>query len=263
MTTTNPNAEMPAVKQVLHADLQPLDRQAHKGMRLARQIQQDYSPARGMNSLFLTAVEFFDAAREYPIVFVRTSPPQADNEAPKEVLPLAVLGLARGENLFLGADNSWKASYVPAHLRAYPFAMAQMDDQQYIICYDKEWSGFSEKEGELLFSESGEPTEFMQGVQKYLETLDVEVQRTRTVGQKLLELELLTDMRFDATLPDGKTIQVDGFLAIDENKFAALSDEAVLDLHRSGILALISAQLISMGNMRRLVERRIAQGSAA
>ena len=243
-------------KQVLHVNLQALDRQTHRQLRLSRSIHEDHSPTRGMNALYLNAVEFIDAGREYPIVFVRAGESQ-NNEPPKEVVPMVVLGLKRGENLFLNPDGSWQASYVPAFLRAYPFALVRTDETNYIVAFDANWSGFSESEGQRLFDDAGEPTEFTKAVQSYLETLDNEMQRTRAFGERLIELGLLQDMRFDATLEGGQSLVVDGFMGIDEKKLAELPDATVGELHRSGMLALIHSVLISMGNMRRMVERRV------
>jgi len=244
-------------KDTLYTDLQALDRGVHRQMRLARLVHSDHSPACGMNSLFANAVEFLDLAREYPVVFVRTGDPAAQNGR-LEASPVAVLGLKRGENLFLNDDGSWAASYVPATLRSYPFALVHTDDSNYIVCFDKAWSGFSEREGERLFDDAGEATEFMKGVQGFLEQLDAEMQRTRDFCRRLVELELLQEMRFDAQMEDGQTLVVDGFLAVNEQKLAELPDATVVELHRSGILALLYAHIGSMGMMRRLVERRLA-----
>ncbi len=244
-------------KDNLYTELQALDRGTHRQMRLSRLVHSDHSPARGMNSMFANAVEFMDLAREYPVVFVRAGDPSANN-GKLEVSPVAVLGLKRGENLFLKEDGSWSASYVPAMLRSYPFALVHTEDNNYIVCFDKAWSGFSEQEGERLFDDAGEPTEFMKGVQGYLEQLDAEMQRTRAFCQRLVELELLQDMRFDAQMEGGQTLVVDGFLAVNEQKLAELPDATVVELHRSGILALLYAHIGSMAMMRRLVERRVA-----
>jgi hypothetical protein len=84
----------------------------------------------------------------------------------------------------------------------------------------------------------------------------VEVERTRQVGRRLLELDLLQAMRFDATSPSGQTVTVDGFLAVDETKLLALPDNVLLELTRSGLMKLLQAQLLSMANLSRLVERR-------
>ena len=70
-------------------------------------------------------------------------------------------------------------------------------------------------------------------MQKYLEARVGELQRTRAFCSRLIELELLQDMRFDATLPDGNTLTVDGFLALDEKKLAALPDAVVVELQHA------------------------------
>ncbi|WP_046113443.1 SapC family protein [Aquincola tertiaricarbonis] len=240
------------IHPALHKNPVALDRDQHRTLRV-RQDYADVSHTAALNSMFLTAVEFADACKEYPIVFVRAgTDPQTQKP---DIAPVAVFGLTPDENLF--ADGTrWQADYVPAVLRAYPFAMAQLNEQNYAVCIAREWPGFSETEGTPLFEADGKPTAYLTEMQQFLEKLELEVQRTRLVGQKLVELELLRDMRFDATLPDGNKLTVDGFLAIDEAKFAALPDDKVLDLHRSGILGLINAHQLSLGNMTRLIQRR-------
>lgn len=240
------------IHPALHKNPVALDRDEHRTLRV-RQDHADVSHTAALNSMFLTAVEFADACKEYPIVFVRAgTDPQTQKP---DIAPVAVFGLTPDENLF--ADGTqWRADYVPAVLRAYPFAMAQLNEQNYAVCIAREWPGFSETEGTPLFDADGAPTAYLKDMQQFLEKLELEVQRTRLVGQKLVELELLRDMRFDATLPDGNKLTVDGFLAINEAKFAALPDDKVLELHRSGILGLINAHQLSLGNMTRLIQRR-------
>jgi hypothetical protein len=69
-------------------------------------------------------------------------------------------------------------------------------------------------------------------------------------------------MRFDATLPDGKTVVVDGFHTVNDERFAALADAQVIELFRNGLLGLIHAHQLSLPLMRRLVERRLARAAA-
>jgi len=248
------------IHNALHKNPVALDRTKHRTLRIDRQrMGVDLSPAAALNSFFVHAVEFSDACREYPLVFVRAS---QDDKGRPEFAPVAVFGLTHGENLFLDG-NRWQADYIPAQLRAYPFAMARMDDQQFAVCVDRAWSGFSETEGTALFEADGEPSAYLKEMQQYLEKLETEARRTRAFCQKLYELGLMQGMRFDATLPDGEKITVDGFLSLDEKKVAALPDATVLELHRNGILGLIHMQQVSMGNMRRLLERRVKRKAHA
>lgn len=244
--------------QNLHRQAVALDRTAHKSTRLRLPLA-DWSIASRLNSIFIAAVEFGDACKEYPLVFVHAG---NDEQNKPLVAPVAVFGLAPEENLFL-QEAGWRAHYLPAVLRLYPFAMARVDADKFAICIDAGWPGLSETEGEPLFAADGQITELTQNVQKQLEQFESEVQRTRLVGSRLLELQLLRDMRFDATLPDGQKLSVDGFLTVDEDKLKGLSDATVVELERSGVLGLIHAHQISLGNMRRLAEWRLQRLQAA
>ena len=247
------------IDPILFKQAEALDRVKHRNQRVKpRGIR--YDRTAGMNALFITAVEFGDVCRDYPIVFVEAGQ-AADGQ--REVAPMAVLGLQPGENLMLGANGAWAARYTPALLRAYPLGLAQLDADNYTICVDAQADALSDSVGEPLFNEAGEPTTYLDGQRKFVEEIEREAQRTRLFGRRLLELELLRSMRFDATLPDGQTLAVEGFLAIDEEKLAALPDATVVDLHKTGVLSLIHAHRISLGLMRMLVERRLAQRAAA
>jgi SapC len=232
-----------------------LDRVQHRTQRLnAPTVRFDRTA--GMNSLFVAAVEFIDAARDYPIVFIEAG--QGD-DGQREVAPVAVLGLTQGENLMLNADGSWAARYVPALLRGYPLGLARTDAQNYVVVIDGKAEALSATSGEPLFNDQGEPTPMLEERRKFLEQLENEAQRTRLFGRNLQELDLLQPMRFDATLPDGNQLSVEGFFTVDEKKFGELATDKLSQLHKSGVLALIHAHLSSLGLMRGLVERRAAR----
>lgn len=239
----------------LFAEPMPLDRVKHRTQRLkASGVRFDRTS--GLNALFITAVEFADVCRDYPIVFVEAG---TGTDGQREIAPMAVLGLQPGENLMLNDDGSWGARYVPAILRGYPLGIARIDDQSYAVCIDAKADALSEVDGERLFDDAGEATAFLLERRKFIEEIERETQRTRQLGRRLLELELLRPTRFDATLPDASKLVVEGFLALDEAKLAALSDATVVDLNKTGVLSLIHAQQISLGLMRALVERRVAR----
>ena len=216
----------------------------------------DWSHLAGMNSLFLTAAECLHAAADYPIVFIEAG---QGEDGKREVAPVAVLGLTQGENLMLNADGSWAARYVPALLRGYPLGLARTDAQNYVVVIDGKADALSATQGEALFSDQGEPTPMLEERRKFLEQLENEAQRTRLLGRSLLDLELLQPMRFEATLPDGNQLSVEGFFTVDEKRFSALTDDKLSQLHKSGILAMIYAHQFSLGLMRGLVERRVAR----
>lgn len=235
--------------QALHTSPVALDRDQHRGLKLQLPVT-DWSVARQLNAIFVAAVEFADVAREYPIVFVRAG---KEDDGRDQIAPIAVLGLQANQNLY-EQEGKWRGTYMPAVLRCYPFCIGRIDTERFAVCVDTSWRGAQPLIGERLFQDDGQPSEMLAEVQKHMETLETEIQRTRLIGQRLQEYDLLQDMRFDATLADGRQHTVDGFLTVDEKKVQALPDDVVAKLHREGILGLIHAHWISMGHMRRMVD---------
>lgn len=235
----------------LYGNLVPLDREQHKHLRLITGLS-TLERAKDLNSMFLTVVEFGDACKEFPVVFVRVGEPPADGGQPA-IAPLAVLGLKPGVNLFI-QDGKWTANYTPAYLRRYPLAMARVNDNEIAVCFDADWRGFSTSEGQPLFEADGKASEFLENARNFLENFEQEAERTRLACDELVKLELLQDMRFEANLPSGEKIDVEGFLAVDEKKLAELPDDVVVRLHRNGLLALLEMHRVSMGNMARLAQ---------
>jgi len=211
-----------------------------------------------LNSIFLAASEFGDAARDLPIVFVNAG---KDEKGQDELAPVAVLGVTQSENLVTD-NNTWRARYMPAMLRVYPFCTARLDADRFAICIDSAWEGVSQTEGQRLFTDDGENTEFLKSAQQQLELLEAEIARTRGFCQRLRELDLVRDMRFDATLPDGRKHTVDGFFTVDQDRLANLPDATVLQLHKDGLLGLIHAHWMSLGNMQRLLEWHLQRHGA-
>lgn len=235
-----------------------LDRTQHLRARLKSPAPR-FDRTAGMNAIFVTMIEFVDVAREYPIVFVEAGNGPDDK---RDVAPMAVLGLSPGENLMLKPDGGWDARYVPALLRGYPFGLARTDGENFVVVVDGKADALSDSDGERLFDDTGAPAPLLEERRQFIERLEEEAQRTRLLGRALLDLDLLQSKRFDATLPDGSTVTVDGFLALDDDKFSALPEATVAQLHKSGALGCIYAHHFSLGMMRALLERRVARAPA-
>lgn len=244
------------INPLLHKKAVPLDRVRDRNLKLSA-TEMDWSIAAGLNALFAMGVEFGDLSREYPILFV---PAGADDEGRAQVAPVAAFGLKPEENLFLQGTR-WRGHYIPALLRIYPFSRGRLaDGSDKLLCVDIDWKGFSQHEGTPLFNADGTPGAHLVAMNGQLETVEAEILRTQAMCAVLMGKGLLRDMRFDADLPDGQKLQVEGFMTIDEQKLAALGDADIVELQRSGVLALIHAHLISMGNMRKLVQWRLDSG---
>ena len=245
------------INALIHKQVEPIDAKRHAGTRLVLG-QSDWAFTAGLNSVFLTASEFGDAGRDFPVVFIEAG---KDEAGKRLVAPIVIMGLVNNDNLFV-SEGRWNGRYIPAVLRAYPFCTARIDEERFAVCFDAAFQGVSQTEGQPLFTAEGKPSPLLEQVQKQLEVLEGEVQRTRLMCDKLIELDVLREMRFDATLPDGRKHSLDGFLTIDQERVAKLPDAQVLDLHRSGLLGLVHAHWMSLGNMRTLMEQHMQRHPA-
>jgi hypothetical protein len=195
-----------------------------------------------------------EAALEFPVLFVHSGERDAAGRA--TVSPIALLGLAQGENLHVEGSR-WLARYVPAFLRRYPFLTGRSaGDAAPGVMIDTAWSGLSPTVGEALFDAQGWPAPALQQRLALLERFEAEALRTRQFCAQLVELDLLRPMQADATLPDGQRLTVEGFKLVDEEKLRALPDPAVLELHRNGMLMLMNLHIASLANMPALIERK-------
>ena len=233
----------------------PLDPAVHRDRKVTPLA--DFSIAKDLHAVFVTATEFPQAALEFPIVFVETG--RHDAAGRPMISPVALLGLSHGENLHVEGTR-WEARYIPAYIRRYPFSTAAMPGASGInVLVDEAWSGFSDLAGEPLFEADDTPAPALKRAMDFLERFELEAERTRSFCERLVMLGVLKEMKADATLPNGQTLSVDGFHAIDEDKLRALSDATVLELWRNGLLMLMQVHLLSIANIRHLVNRKVAR----
>lgn len=242
----------------LHKQPTALDTVLHRKLRLNSSASAVDRFAHFASSM-ITFAEFATAAREFPILFVMAD--KDDKTGKAQVAPVALFGMEKGENLFC-EDDAWKAEYLPAIFRTYPFTLARIDEEadRWAVVFDASWSGVAvDGPGEALFTDDGKPTPVLDRLHTFVQEVEADIERTRLGGQRLVELELLKPMRFDATMPDGSTLALDGFMTLDEDRFNALPDATVLELHRNGLMGLLHMHRMSLGNMQRLLQCRVAR----
>jgi hypothetical protein len=221
----------------------------------------DFSIARRMHSALLTATEFAQAGLDFPIVFIASGERDAGGRA--LVSPIAMLGLVPGENLHVDGAR-WDARYIPAYIRRYPFYGASVPGEPAPgVFVDATWSGLSDSVGEPLFEGDDKPAPALVRALEFLSRFDMEAQRTRAFCARVVELDILKETRADVTLPGGAKLAVEGFYAVDTDKLQALPDAAVLELHRSGLLMLLQVHVLSMANIRHMVDRKARRMAAA
>lgn len=208
----------------------------------------DYAFSKHVNSVPLMAVEFPNAAPEYPIVFAGSG----DN-----LVPAVILGMRADENLYLNAQGGWAAKYIPAFVRRYPFVFASSaDGKTFTLCIDEAFQGFNQQgRGARLFDDAGKPTPYVSNVLKFLEQYQVEFRRTQAFCARLKALELLEPMRAQATLKSGERFALTGFMAVSRDKLKALPADKLAELAKTDELELLYLHLHSMRNFAAMGER--------
>jgi hypothetical protein len=247
---SNPNS--------LYRNPVPLDAELHRHKRL--QPLTDYSIANSLHATYVGVDEFGQAALEYVIMFVDAG---NDSAGRAQVTPAVLLGVKPGENLMV-EGKQWKANYIPAFIRRYPFWTTDTTDPNAAsVLVDAGWPGFSDTEGEPLFDTAGVPTTVLREALEFINRFEAEALRAREFCARLVHLDVLRETKADAVLPDGKTLSVKGFYSIEEAALRSLPDTTVLDLHRSGALALMHAHLLSLAHLRPMIERKVLRMTAA
>jgi hypothetical protein len=229
-----------------------LERHRHKKVRNTTQF--DY--AAGFHIAYVTVHEFARAAATYPIVFLEDKP----NDGFR---PVVLLGLHPGENLFLGADGAWNASYIPAMIRRYPFALSKgTEENRFVVCVDEASTLLSDTEGAPMFDEKGEPTQVIENVKRYLSELQQMDMLTQQFSHFLLSNNLLTplNMRVNAT---AQARNITGCYVINEERLNAFSDALFLEVRAKGFLPAMYAHLMSLPQIERLVQLSKAKTGAA
>ena len=203
------------------------------------------------NAVPVSYSEFGVASRDYPLVFTST-------DGAKTFAPVAVLGVAGQENLYLAGGQWDPAFYVPAYIRRYPFCMArvslnQVEQADRLICIEK---AFIDEGGEPMFGIDGAPLERWKPIEKLLNEYEADLERTREMCAILADYSLLEPFTLQATLKAGGAMNLGGMFRVEERKLEFLNASQHKNLIRKGIMGRMYAHLLSLDNFGRLLARK-------
>lgn len=203
-----------------------LDKTQHANLRF--QPAADFAFARTLTSAPLAPIEMPEAAEFYPILFT-----------PSGLLnPLAILGL-RERNVFLNDKNQWLDTYIPVHVRRYPFILGrvgQTDD--YLLAADMDAPQFSTTEGDLVFTEKSEINPKFDKVLELLNVYEKNLREGRAVLNELETTGVLVNK--DLNFHEGNEVHViGGFRIVDREKVMALDDATLAGWVRNGLMSLL------------------------
>jgi hypothetical protein len=191
----------------------------------------------------LAYFEMADAAREYPLVFLKDKP-----------VFYALLGFEKGVNAYVADDGHWRARYIPARLRAYPIALAPVKESpgKFALVADADAPQLSNeaKAGSEPLFINGKPSPALQARIDLLQALQKAEPATQKLVQAIRDADLLVDRAIQVKTPGADHPALGGFQVIDEKKLNAVSDAKFNKLRKAGALPLVYAHLLSMANLR-------------
>jgi hypothetical protein len=217
-----------------------LNSQGHRHLR----IQPGASARYGDNQRFVSVIlgEFPHLAAHYPILLSKDSNTGA-------FFVGAMLGFDEGENLFL--DSRGMETYRPLNLQRGPFFTSDND-----LAIDLD-SPRIDDGGVALFTDAGEPTQYLQSIMALFRDVTRGLALTKTFVDTVVGMKLVEPIDISVALDDGKR-NLTGLYTINEEVLRALLDESVLGFFRNGYLQLMYLMLASLKQLPVLARRKNA-----
>ncbi|MDX1455041.1 MAG: SapC family protein [Gammaproteobacteria bacterium] len=237
-----------------YTDLVPLEKEQLQGK--ARPASGLAAFARELNSIFITAPEFFQAAKHYPVAFGK-------DQRSGSYLPLAIVGLNEADNLFVDDNGDWEVgNYIPAWVRRWPFFAVQVSNEpasepQSLIAVDP--SGLVDADKPYMDAQEKPSAEWEQ-IQKLIQDFEGAREQTVLLCKQLQELDLLEPFTARAMRREGGDLQLGGMYRVSEEKLNALPDKTIKQMMKKGRLSRIYAHMMSLDNFQRLLDIASAKG---
>lgn len=202
----------------------------------------DYSFARKECVLPAFTDEIAHLVSEYPVVFTTHETP----------VMVAVFG--SGGNGYVDENGAWRPGvYIPAVVRAYPFAALPDGAGNIVFCIDRTYKGLNHEEGETVFANGeGGLTPFGEKAATFVQAYANSFERTAKFTRRLKELGLLTPVNV-AVEKQGKRYDFTGLQQVDAAKLPALPADTLQELIGSGMLYAAHLHLYSLNNFNRIV----------
>lgn len=205
-----------------------------------------------INQVLIFPTEFEDIQREYPIFF------QKDENG--EFQSVALLGLDRDENLFLG-ESGWNARYIPAVQQRGPFLIgfqSRMVDgelqREPMIHVDLDDPRVSRTEGMPVFLPHGGNSPYLEKIIHVMQTIHEGAEISKPMFAAFEETGLIEPVSVEIKLSDTEQYDLPDFYTISQERLARLDGASLEKLNSAGFLHAAYMALSSLGNVHRLIE---------
>lgn len=227
----------------------------HRALAVDTRARPEYGDL--VNRAVALSSEFNDLHREFPLLLRKTT------EAPGFVAH-AILGFEKDENLFVENDR-WTTTHIPAALARGPFSVGYVraedggDAPAGIRVMIDDQHPRLRPDGQPVFLPLGGESPYLDGIKRVLQTVDAGLRADHVLYRELVALDLLEEVKIQISVFPELRYDFSGYHNINQEKLAALGADALLRLHRLGLLPLIYFLMSSLGNFQKLVNLKIAR----
>ncbi|PKH89435.1 SapC family protein [Colwellia sp. Bg11-28] len=223
----------------------PLNNKQHANLKV--QKSNDVSRFKDQNVIPVTVQDFIPLSTEFPIVFVK-------NAETGQFISVALMGLRAGVNLYC-QETKWSCPVAPNSFNNAPFSLVKSstDSDEIIVCIDEESQFISTDNGEALFDEQGQQTEFLKQKSQALLKVAESTEQTQDIVNLFAQKKLLISKQLNVKLEnEQEPFLLSGIYLIDEKALNSLSAKEFEELRTKGLLPLIYAHLASLHQITRL-----------
>ena len=230
-----------------------LNNVTHKDLRVINRYGAEFGD--NVGTVMTVPTEYEEIQREYPIFF-RKDP------ATGEYQSIVLLGFSKDENLFLDGDR-WDASYVPGIVARGPFLIGFQRQESGgetrdapVIHVDLDHPRVSQTEGLPVFKPQGGNSPYLDRVASILNGIREGLEVSKAMFAAFTELDLIEPVKVEVKTNAEETYSLLGLHTVNREKLGALDGQALEKLNKAGFLRGAYLVLASVGNVRRLMERK-------
>jgi len=229
--------------------LTPLSKFEHTRLKISE--SSDYSRFKSQHIIPIVVQEFTTLSSEFPIVFIK-------NAESGEFNPVAMMGVKNNVNLYC-QDSTWTSPVTPIGFSNAPLSLIKQspNSPEVMVCVDEESELISSTNGQALFQENGDQTEYLVARSKKLLDVDEYSQQTKTIIKFLASKGLLCNRQLNLKLTnENEQYTINGIYVIDENVLNNLPSDEFEQIRSRGLLTFIYAHLNSLHQVARLTMKQ-------
>jgi hypothetical protein len=188
------------------------------------------------------ASELLDAAVAMPIGFVERS---------GRYIPVVLMAVTQGMNVFVGPNGEWFGRYLPAVLRSYPFYRIHPEGAEQSTLSVDEDSGLvceASDDAEKFFDADGNPSVRIREISEFLHRVEQDRMMIEFSVRALREAGVIKPWPVTVAVGN-QQVTVRDLLGVDEAALNALDDDAFVKLRKASALTVAYAQIVSKGQL--------------